>query len=90
MLEGGIGFAWFASEVVENQRSRLSLRRSESRANFQRSSGGFALGFGFVCLEFEMTGCYAETDEVFVGEFDVIGALGRQLFGDELGFFGCG
>ena len=45
---------------------------------------------GFVCLEFEVAGCYTETDEIFVGELDVIGVLGRQRFGDELGFFGCG
>ena len=47
-------------------------------------------GFGFVWLEFEVAGCYTETDEVFVGELDVISVLGRQRFRDELCFFGCG
>ncbi len=45
---------------------------------------------GLVWLEFEVAGRYTETDEVFVGELDVIGVLGRQRFGDELSFFGCG
>ena len=37
-----------------------------------------------------MTGCYTETDEVFVGELNVIGVLGRQRFRDELCFRSCG
>ena len=41
---------------------------------------------GFVCLEFEVAGCYTETDEVFVGELDVVGILGRQRFRDEFRF----
>ena len=45
---------------------------------------------GFVRLELEVAGLYAETDEVFVGELDVIGVLGRQRFRDELSFFRCG
>ena len=64
----------------------------EAGFRFQRSVGGWA-GFGFVCLEFQVAGCYAETDEVFVGELDVIGTLsnwGWLCFGDEFRFFGCG
>ena len=47
------------------------------------------VGFGFVCLEFEVAGGYAETDEVFVGELDVVGVLGWQRFRDEFCFGGC-
>ncbi len=51
------------------------------------------VGFGFVCLEFQVAGCYTETDEVFVGELDVIGTLsnwGWLCFSDEFCFFSCG
>ena len=40
-----------------------------------------------------MAGFYTETDEVFVGELDVIGTFaewGWLRFGDEFCFFGCG
>ncbi len=37
-----------------------------------------------------MAGCYTETDEVFVGELDVIGVLGWQRFRDEFCFGRCG
>ncbi len=53
---------------------------------------GFGFEFGFVLLELQMAGFYTETDEVFVGELDVIVTFSDRVWlrsGDCFCFFGC-
>ena len=95
MSRRSAGFVWLAAEVALRRRNCYVVRAMGLEmgkfSKIVRRLGRSQLGF--VCLEFEVAGCYTETDEVFVGELDVIVTLahwGWLRFGDEFCFFGCG